>query len=244
MRIFVINLDKDRERLRFAQEQANEKGFCFERVRGIYGRDLTEADLKECVDFFRYKLSLGRRPGLGEIGCNLSHLSVYRKMVDENITAACILEDDIFVLDHFTEQLERLSKWMDPKRPIVVRLNMPIEGNLDGEIVASRDNSEFSACSYCLTLEAAKALLKDNFPINTYADNWPRWCKYGIIELYNSHPRVCWHNNAASGFTSVIAETNKKEKKENEPTFFAVLNRKLTKGFGQIYEMIYRKIYK
>lgn len=73
-----------------------------------------------------------------------------------------------------------------------------------------RVHSDTSACSYCLTLSAAKVLLSENYPMITPSDWWPRWDKYGIIELYNCCNKVCWHNNAASGFVSVISQSASK----------------------------------
>lgn len=237
MKIFVINLDKDKERLKFMKEQALKYGFEFDRVEGVYTANLTETELKSSVDYFRYKLRLGRNPGQGEIGCCLSHLKIYSKMIKENISCACILEDDIIILDHFNEQLRLLSNWLKSNNPMVVRLNLPNEGITD--TIAIRDHGMTSACSYCLNLTAAKALLKDNYPMHTVADDWPYWDKKGIIELYNSNPKVCWHNNAASGFNSTITGINGEIKESKHHRFFASIQRKIFKGIGKLYDKIF-----
>lgn len=239
MKIFVINLNKDKDRLNFIQDQALKFGFKFERIEGIYAADLSKKELKDSVDYFRYKLHLGKKPGHGEIGCCLSHLKIYSKMIDENIRCACILEDDIFILENFNKQLELLSKWLEQEKPIVVRLNMPIE-DIQSNAIAIRDHHFTSACSYCLNLAAAKTLLKDNYPMHTVADDWPHWDKRGIIELYNSNPKVCWHNNVASGFQSTISGINKENRFENAPKFCATVQRKFFKGLGKIYEVIFK----
>lgn len=214
MEIFVINLDKDVNRLQFANSQANKHKFSFQRVAGIYGSSLTKPELKKSVNSFRFYCSMGRLPKLGEIGCALSHLKIYRQMVEENISSACILEDDIIVFDGFNEQLNALENWFDKEEPQVVRINYGTQERT-GDIPAIRDNSKTSACSYCLNLPAAKALLKDNFPIKTVADAWPRWSKIGLVNVYDSNPKVCWHNNSASGFNSVIAEQDRMKNDAN-----------------------------
>lgn len=234
MKIYVINLDRDEERLKFALEQAEKNGVSFERISGVYAKDIPESKLKKDVNYLRFTLRMGKRPGLGEIGCALSHIKIYRKMVEENIPYACILEDDIFILDHFKEQLNTLSDWFDPERPTVVRLNMPVESLKSNEI-AIRDHEDYSACSYCLNLAAAKALLKDNYPLHTFADDWPNWDKYKVIELYNSNPKVCWHNNAASGFSSSIVLLNS----QLSGGAFAASKRKLLKCAGILYELFF-----
>jgi GR25 family glycosyltransferase involved in LPS biosynthesis len=45
----------------------------------------------------------------GGIGCALSHYSIYKKIVDENINSCLILEDDIRFSDKFEEQIKILE---------------------------------------------------------------------------------------------------------------------------------------
>lgn len=210
MRVFVINLDRDIDRMAWNKKQAAEHNVLVERVSGIYGRDLPIEEVHESVNRFRWFCAMGRSPLIGEIGCALSHLKIYRKMIEENIPIACILEDDVFLLDGFKRKLAQLNEWSNPNEPVVVLLHYTGVGNGD---TASSTNSGVVkvrtgtfACSYVLTLAAAKALIKENFPLVTPSDVWARWDKYGIIQLYVCDTKVCWHNNAASGFISTIAE--------------------------------------
>ena len=212
MKVFVINLDRDIERMKFINEQALKNDIEVVRVSGIYGRDLSKKDVKSSVNRFRWLCATGRSPLIGEIGCALSHLKVYDKMVKENIPFACILEDDIFFLEGFNDKLRQIEKWADPNRPIVVRLNYSGDGRDEDtrktETGVVKANGGTAACSYVLTLSAAKALLNENYPLVTPSDHWFRWVRYGIIELYNCDTKVCWHNNAASGFSSTITATH------------------------------------
>lgn len=205
MKIFVINLDADIDRLEFANAQSIKHGYQFTRIPGVDGRKMAIQEQRKSVNYFRYWCINGKKPYLGEIGCALSHLNIYKKMDEENISFACILEDDIIVLDGFKSKLNQLSEWLDKDRPQVVRLNFSrgVEGVSElGNVPFIRSVKDMSACSYCLTLEAARALLKHNYPIVTVADNWPRWTKLELIELYDLNQKVCWHNNVASGFTT------------------------------------------
>lgn len=237
MRIFVINLDKDVERMQFANSQANKKGYKIERAVGILGSNLTPKDLRRDVNKFKFMLHMGRAPMLGEIGCALSHQQIYRRMVNENIPVACIMEDDIIVLDGFKEQLDKLQAWIKPHKPQVMRLNFGPQKYTEGPPAINVNEGSAAACSYCITLAGAKVLLKENYPINTVADSWYRWERLGLIELYNSNPKVCWHNNAASGFTSVIVRED--NNKINWNSIPRRISRKILKGIGAIVDVLF-----
>lgn len=211
MRTFVINLDRDKERMNFALRQAAKNGYEIQRVPGVLGRELPAEELRRSVNRFRFRCSNGRDAFPGEIGCALSHFNIYRKMIEENIPFACILEDDIVILDGFTEKLAELEMWFDEKKAQVVRLNLPYDDNKVFPKGIFRSYDSTSACSYCLNLTAAKTLLSINYPLEAPCDHWPRWCqKNGKIELYDVNPKVCWHNNGYTGFSSVIVSEEDK----------------------------------
>lgn len=237
MRIFLINLERDKDRLFFSIEQSKKYGYKIERIPGVYGKDLSLEERNRSVNSFRFWCAVGRRPLLGEIGCGLSHIKIYKKMVEENILCACILEDDIIILDGFKRKLSEIEEWIDVDKPQVVRLNLSAEGLESGDYVARRSHVDTSACSYCLTLCAAKALLKENYPMVTPSDWWPRWDKYGIIELYNCNTKVCWHNNAESGFTSVISQSESK-KTENMVSLWRKLYHKVMRLIGIVIDNV------
>ncbi len=206
MKVFVINMDQDKDRLEFAYKQAESNGYNLSRIPGVNGKEMSPAQKKETVNGFRFWCINGRKPLDGEIGCALSHINIYRKMIQENIPVACVLEDDIMILSGFIQRLKNLEQQLMPRVPQVVRLNfngseksLPVDG-----LCRSYENT--SACSYCITLAGAKALLNANYPLRTMSDNWPRFTKLNIVELYDTDKKVCWHNNAASGFSSTICD--------------------------------------
>jgi len=236
MEIFVINIDKDTDRMDFARKQADNFGYNIRRISAICGRNLTKEEWRQNVNRWRFILRMGRKPMLGEIGCALSHIGIYKKMVQENIPMACIFEDDIIVLDGFKKHLDALSHWLKPNKPHVVRLNYGTEEKNGDCPVIPNTNNTASACAYCITLAGAKAILKDNFPIKMVADSWEKWVSLGLIELYDSNPKVCWHNNNASGFTSVIVREDKNTIDWNSLPRRII--RKILKSIGAIVDYI------
>jgi glycosyl transferase family 25 len=92
MWIFVINLDRDRDRLEFMVNQAARVGISFERFVAVDGNRL-ESDLIEQF----YSGNDLHEPALtaGEVGCYASHLRIHNLLAsDETAQYALVLEDD------------------------------------------------------------------------------------------------------------------------------------------------------
>jgi glycosyl transferase family 25 len=93
--VFVINLKRSAERRLHTTEQLNELSVTFQFVEAIDGDLITEQEIRNSNDYGIYKSGFhSNYLGKEEIGCALSHLKIFRKMVDEKIELACILEDD------------------------------------------------------------------------------------------------------------------------------------------------------
>ncbi len=226
----------------FALNQANNYGYNPLIISGINGGGLTDRDIQRDVRQWRFTLRMGRKPLVGEMGCALSHIKIYKKMVDENIPCACIMEDDVMVLEHFNEQLEALEKWFKTDTPQVVLINRGQKSAM-GNTPAIRISGDDSACSYCINLAAAKSLLKGNYPVRTVADDWSLWSKFKVIELYSSNLKVCWHNNAATGFTSSVINMSGVEKNQTyyrAAHLYNVFTRKALKAVGRVVDYIFR----
>lgn len=180
MPIFVISLARSESRRTRIAARLTELGLRFEFLDAVDGRHLTP-DHQALVDFSfptSHRL-LGRPLSRGEIGCALSHALAYRKIVQENIPYAIIMEDDALPSEAFAEivkqeTLPKLSEiglasfhyqslfaWQRSKIPInsSVRALRPMESPLT------------TACYY-LTQPTAAALLQAALPISGVAD-WP-----------------------------------------------------------------------
>jgi glycosyl transferase, family 25 len=93
--VFVINLTRSVERRNHTIKQLNDLGVPFQIIEAVDGAELSDREILHYHNSDIWKCGLRSRYLLKEeIGCALSHLKVYRKMVDEGIEAACILEDD------------------------------------------------------------------------------------------------------------------------------------------------------
>lgn len=203
MRVFVINLARRHERMEFMRSQLSRLGVDFERVEAIDGAALPASEIERSVNRFRWHCAQGYRARNGEIGCALSHQSVYRRMIDGNIPVACIVEDDVTLDSRFLEIADEVAGFLSSagNSPAVVLLSesfgaakCPSPGAFRISPVA-RENS---TCGYALNISAAKRLLEINSPLKSTIDDWPRWRKRGGVSLYGVSPRVCLHEEYAS----------------------------------------------
>lgn len=204
MKTFVINLDRDSEKLKAAAGQLHSAGVDFERFPAIYGKDLSAETRAESYRHFRWWCAVGRPIRDGEIGCALSHYGVYQKMLSGDIPIACVFEDDVLVEGDLPSSLSKIEKFCDLNRPQVFLLSDRtschkfIKGSRKNECESAdgiqRSCGDRCAASYVLTKKAAEKLLKANRPMSVPCDYWDRWAKSGVIELYHVFPTACSPN--------------------------------------------------
>jgi glycosyl transferase family 25 len=110
---WVINLKRSPERRKYITAHLHELGLPFELIEAVDGRNLTPQELAALYSAERAITYSRRELAPGEVGCCLSHLKLYRRMVDKNIDEALILEDDVIIHADFFEIIKR--KTLFPK---------------------------------------------------------------------------------------------------------------------------------
>ncbi len=105
---FVINLDKDKERMVHMHNQLTKLDIEYRRQSAILGKEY-QPTLSEYDEELAIKNS-GHKMLSGEVGCALSHAKVLENIVQEKISYTLILEDDVVLPDNFKEILEREIK--------------------------------------------------------------------------------------------------------------------------------------
>lgn len=106
--IFIINLPKDIERRRFMERQMKELKLEYEFIDGRQG---TDRDVLDSCDDARAIKEHGKVLMAGEKGCAFSHRSIYKRMLEEKIPYALILEDDVVLPKNISEIIQKeLSK--------------------------------------------------------------------------------------------------------------------------------------
>jgi len=115
LRAFVINLDKDKERMKFMHNQLLRLGIAYERFPAINGRDYIASSAEYQEEIAIQKTGHALLPG--ELGCALSHKKIYELIVAQKIPYALILEDDVQLPNNFHAiirnqiDLQKIHKW-------------------------------------------------------------------------------------------------------------------------------------
>lgn len=204
MKVFVVNLDRHPDRLASIHEQLGDLNLPYQRIGAVDGSKLSQSELDTVYDPGLCKRLLGRELARGEIGCAMSHLSVYRQMLGESIEVACILEDDAqlnHALPSILDSLECLGK---DQKPIVCLLTH-VGRYTDWGAMAI--NSTHRVCKtvhafcthgYVINRAAAKALLKHNQKINHPIDFWNELSSRRVLQVRAVVPYVVGHSGFAT----------------------------------------------
>jgi glycosyl transferase family 25 len=187
--LFVISLPEDAERRRPLISALNQLNFSYEIFAGIRAKAMPLAELAGAYDSAKALRMLDRHLTAGELGCALSHIGVYRKMVADDIAHAVVLEDDAHIVDpDFAATLTSLAQNYAGKEATVVLLHQGryqgFTGTpLDSERKVYKPYRPWIAIGYFLNQAAARSLADNIFPIHTVADHWGYFSERGLISI-------------------------------------------------------------
>lgn len=106
--IFVISLARAEARRVDIQRRLDSAGVSYEIVDAVDGAALDMTQFADRLRPDKYRVKFGRQFTLGEIGCHLSHYNLWRRIADEKIETALVLEDDAVWDGDFFDVASRL----------------------------------------------------------------------------------------------------------------------------------------
>lgn len=204
MRTFVVNLDRHADRLASIDAQLKELSIAYDRIAAVDGAKLTQAEIDKVYDPVSCKKMLGRELARGEIGCAMSHLAIYRHMQMENISLACVLEDDAQLSQDLPKTLQSLQYIAENKSSFVCLLTHVGRYTdwggkaLDSERKVCKTVHAYCTHGYVLNNAAAQALLVHNQKINHPIDFWNDLSAQGVLNVRAVIPYVVGHSAFAS----------------------------------------------
>lgn len=202
---WVVSLEDACERREFVSEGFAELGLPFEILDAVDGRHLS-AEQRGTYSHVRALFEVGRGLTEGELGCMLSHLAAYRRLVDEQRPEAVILEDDACPTPDLIALLEARATF--PPGWDVVNFKplfgdataRPIGAPLLGgryRVVTYPGNPYGSSC-YLIRLDAARRLLRVGRPVRMPADDLLFRPKPAGLRTYGIEPSPVVHGRFPS----------------------------------------------
>jgi glycosyl transferase family 25 len=100
--VYLINMDKDTDRLEKVTKECKKFNINFERFNGVDPLKLSKKELNKYVS----KICQNICPN-GIIGCGVSHMKIYEDALKNNYKNILVLEDDVFFSDDIYEELNK-----------------------------------------------------------------------------------------------------------------------------------------
>ncbi|CAJ0807401.1 glycosyltransferase family 25 protein [Ralstonia flaminis] len=193
---FFINLEHDVGRRKALEDQLDTLGLPHTRFPGVYGKALPAEALARHYNHTR-AVAESRELTVGEVGCALSHLGVYRAMLEQDLPYALILEDDAKLGPDVPAVLDALVQQVSPDEPVVTLLThinryykrsaKPLDPS---HSVVKLANYQWLAHGYFVTRAAAKRMVEQLYPVWLAADYWHKFEREGIVQMRAVVPYV------------------------------------------------------
>lgn len=187
MNTFVINLQENSVRRMAIKSQLDETNLNYEFIEAIKGSNLSDGEIKTLVyDYPHCKLTKG------EIGCALSHLSIYKRIVQENISHALIFEDDAVIPKNIAKIFQEIRQLDNDKKANVYLLSR-VHNFIENSKLNNNLYSAYQAIgahAYIINNKAAKRMILAQKPIIYEADMWWYFKFFNYINVYCYIPHI------------------------------------------------------
>jgi glycosyl transferase family 25 len=189
MQAYVVSLARSPDRRAHIMSELHKTGVHYEIVDAVDGRDL---DLSDTRLFDPRVVGTSTfRPGAA--GAALSHLKVYRRVLDEGLDLALILEDDVVLPKDLNALIDATAPYMAGAEVVLLNFhsNDPCRITKANRIPlpSSRllvhvvDEGQLSSGgSYLITREACERMARTVLPVRVQLDDWGYFRKEGTLD--------------------------------------------------------------
>lgn len=183
MKIFVISLKRAGDRRFFMINQLEKLKVDYEIIDAVDYQKLSEGEFAQLSD----QEAIKSNPYLtkGAIACSLSHIKVFKKITEQKISKALVLEDDAILPANLNYLLEALEK--EIKEDEIITLSY--YGHFSKKTYLSEFNQKVideknklvypldihhiaSSMAYVITCDVAKKMIDKLLPIRVQTDYW------------------------------------------------------------------------
>lgn len=193
--IVVISLPDAAARKEMISRQLGALDLPFEFLDAIDGRAGLPEEYESSIDRIGTERHLGRAMTDGEYACALSHLAVYRLILDRDLPGAIVLEDDAILGDGFVQFLRERGYERAPliqldhhhaRIPRIMGRSLQIESCTLRRLA----RNALLSTGYAINRQAASFILERAVPLRAPAD-WP--CDLRPLGVLCSDPRLVDH---------------------------------------------------
>jgi glycosyl transferase family 25 len=192
VKTYVINLARSPDRRRYIEAELERAQMPYEIVAGVDGRELDLND-KSIVDP-ALKSKSYFNPGV--VGCALSHMRVYSKVLADGAPIALVLEDDVALPTHLTTLVDEVAAHMSGAEAVLLDCaavpgTQPLLLSAQGAVPLP--SSRFLAfpldlrllnlaSAYLITGDACERMTARPLPVRTHADDWWGFYREGALD--------------------------------------------------------------
>ena len=175
MKLFIINLDRQPERLGRMKLLFEGLGLRFNRVSAVDGKRLSEEEIRS----WQSGDAGSRQLRAGETACFLSHRECWQRIVDEELSCAAIFEDDLH-LGTDAAALLRSGAWV-PEEADVIKIETKLKYarvdrsplcKVGGRTLNRLRSRHAGAGGYIVTRKGAEKLLRMSETFSSPADQF------------------------------------------------------------------------
>lgn len=204
MKVFVINLEREVNKKNRIIEQCNKLNLKFEMYNAVDGSKLSEDFLRENVlDYGNNFLTNG------EIGCSLSHINLYKKIVNDKLPYALILEDDAIINDKLLEFISEFEKHNKKEGMFLLTGDFSYIENKKtslGDFDIYPITGASMTTGYIITLGAAKRMVDFLLPVRFEADRFKFFHICTGVKIFATMPHIVSNNDKNKESSSLEME--------------------------------------
>jgi glycosyl transferase family 25 len=190
MHAYVINLVNSLDRRAHVTDELEKACLDYEFVTAVDGYKLDLHDHATITPSFL----ANARCVAGTAGCALSHLNVYRKIIDDGLDMALVLEDDVILPADLSRLAHAVGNHLVGAEVALLSFdcrNPPCKMSREGliqlpsarQLVLPIDISQLlSGAAFIITREACERMIEGALPLRAGADEWYFYYREGILD--------------------------------------------------------------
>jgi glycosyl transferase, family 25 len=186
---YVINLARSRDRREYITGELKKTGLDYEIFTAVDGRGVDLHDAAVIHPSFLSRTAASA----GSAGASLSHLGVYRKIIEDGRDAALILEDDVKLPADLGPLADAVASQLAGAEVALLSVDSPDPCQLSREASVALPAQRLlalplditqprSAGGYVITREACERIVKSVPPVRVQADCWWSFYREGLLD--------------------------------------------------------------